>query len=172
MSNVLTASAKNEISATLREMGHISFEQDVVPAMRRAMSLVENNLKARIAENSKGYRLSRHTRGVHSRPWSLTTGSKTFGFTTYMNPRELLYIFNEGNYKTHPRKTKKSYKTQPYTDRLGRRVPARQYRAGISRGNIAALGYLDATRAAVERGIFSILRHDIDRAVGQRLQTM
>ena len=64
----------------------------------------------------------------------------------------------------------KAYKTGAYTDRLGRHVPERHYKPGVSRGSIPALKYMDATRASVEGGIFSILRHDIERAVNQRLQ--
>lgn len=172
MSEVFTAKANDTISTTLREIGHISMERDIRPAMRRAMDLVERNLKARISENSKGYNLDRHAqRGVKSKPWTVSSNSKTFGFTTFLVAREWLYIFNDGTYLTGERKTKKAYKTGAYTDRLGRHVPARRYKAGVSRGRIPALKYMDATRAAVESGIFSMLRHDIERAVNQRLQS-
>ena len=172
MSEVFTAKANDTISTTLREIGHISMERDIRPAMRRAMDLVERNLKARISENSKGYNLDRHAqRGVKSKPWTVSSNSKTFGFTTFLVAREWLYIFNDGTYKTGVRKTKKAYKTGAYTDRLGRHVPARRYKAGVSRGLIPALKYMDATRAAVESGIFSMLRNDIERAVNQRLQS-
>ena len=171
MSEVFTAKANDTISTTLREIGHISMERDIRPAMRRAMDLVERNLKARISENSKGYNLDRHAqRGVKSKPWTVSSNSKTFGFTTFLVAREWLYIFNEGTYITGVRKTKKAYKTGAYTDRLGRHVPERHYKPGVSRGSIPALKYMDATRASVEGGIFSILRHDIERAVNQRLQ--
>ena len=171
MSEVFTAKANDNISTVLREIGQISMERDIRPAMRRAMDLVERNLKARISENSKGYNLDRHAqRGVKSKPWTVSSNSKTFGFTTFLVAREWLYIFNEGTYLTGERKTKKAYKTGAYTDRLGRHVPARRYKAGVSRGRIPALKYMDATRAAVGSGIFSILRHDIERAVNQRLQ--
>lgn len=172
MSEVFTAKANDTISTTLREIGHISMERDIRPAMRRAMDLVERNLKARISENSKGYNLDRHAqRGVKSKPWTVSSNSKTFGFTTFLVAREWLYIFNEGTYLTGERKTKKAYKTGAYTDRLGRHVPARRYKAGVSRGRIPALKYMDATRAAVGSGIFSMLRNDIERAVNQRLQS-
>ena len=172
MSEVFTAKANDTISTTLREIGHISMERDIRPAMRRAMDLVERSLKDRISENSKGYNLDRHAqRGVKSKPWTVNSNSKTFGFTTFLVAREWLYIFNEGTYLTGERKTKKAYKTGAYTDRLGRHVPARRYKAGVSRGRIPALKYMDATRAAVGSGIFSMLRHDIERAVNQRLQS-
>lgn len=88
MSEVFTAKANDTISTTLREIGHISMERDIRPAMRRAMDLVERNLKARISENSKGYNLDRHAqRGVKSKPWTVSSNSKTFGFTTFLVAR-------------------------------------------------------------------------------------
>lgn len=173
MSELFTVKVENAVSPTLREIGHISMEQDVRPAMKHAEGLVETVLRSHIAENDRAYRLAEHARrGVKSKPWTVTTSSKTLGFTTYLIPREWLYIFNDGTYKTGVRQTKKAYKTAPYTDSIGRRVPARQYKPGVKRGSIPALHYLDTTRQMIEGSIFSILRHDIERAVNQRLQTL
>ena len=173
MSDVFTAKVKNDISPALRAVGHISVEQDIRPAMKHGMGLVEDTLRANIIENSKGYRLAEHARkGVKSKMWTVMTNSRTLGFTTYLIPREWLYIFNDGTYKTGIRKTRKDYKTAPYTDRLGRHVPERQYKPGVRRGAIPALGYMDQTRRALDGAIFSILRHVIERAVNARLQQL
>lgn len=64
MSEVFTAKANDNISTVLREIGQISMERDIRPAMKHAMELVERNLKARISENSKGYNLERHAKRV------------------------------------------------------------------------------------------------------------
>ena len=171
MSDVISAKVNNTISPALRGVNSISMKDDIIPAMRRTELIVKDTLRGFITNNMKGYNLGSHARkGVLSKEWALTTQSRTFGYTVYLSPREWLYIFNGGTYKTGIRRTKKAYKTGPYTDKLGRHYKERSYKAGVRRGAIPAGNYLDMTRNDVEGFIFNKLRSDINRAVETRLR--
>lgn len=169
MSEVISVKAVNTVSPLLRSINSVSMADDIRPAMRSSEQLVKDILHAHIM--GSGYNLAEHARkGVLSKAWDMKTTTSTFGFTVYLSPREWLYIFNGGTYKTGVRKTKKTYKTGPYTDSLGRHYKERSYKAGVRRGAIPAGGYLDSTRRDVEGFIFNKLRSDINRAVETKLR--
>lgn len=171
MSDVISAKVNNTISPALRGVNSISMKDDIIPAMRRTELIVKDTLRGFITNNMKGYNLGSHARkGVLSKEWALTTQSRTFGYTVYLSPREWLYIFNGGTYKTGIRRTKKAYKTGPHTDKLGRHYKERRFSPGVRRGAIPALNYLDETRTTWDGIIFDQLRSDIARAVEARLQ--
>jgi len=173
MSDIISAKVKNTVSPLLRSVNSISMEDDIRPAMRSSELYVMDVLRGLITNNQRKYKLGAHAdKGVKSKPWSLSTTSKTFGFTVYLSAREWLYIFNDGTYLTGKRKTKKAYKTAPYTDKLGRHIGERKYKVSVNRGAIPALKYMDYTRSAVGGVIFDKLRNDIARAVNARLNRM
>lgn len=172
MSDTFFVEKDTRPTTVLNDIGFISIEKDIRPAMKPAMTLVETRLRQNIIGNAKGYNLAKHAqKGVKSRAWTVTSHSKTLGFTTFLVAREWLYIFNGGTYKSGLRKTKRDYKTAPYTDRLGRKIGERHYKGGISRGSLPALDYLQETRNQLNGSLlFSSLRHAIEKAVNDKIR--
>ncbi|SFF96506.1 hypothetical protein [Prevotella sp. KH2C16] len=132
---------KDTISPTLRQIGYLDIKADIAPAMRGAMTFVENAVRRNVADrdpyNGSLTRLA--VRGVKSKPFSYGVG-----FTTYLDSHIWLYIFNAGSKE---RKTKE----------------------GLYRGRISGLFFMQAAKAEVEPVVFDMLRNAIFEQFGKKL---
>lgn len=166
--SVISAQAGFDLSQMILEINGQALRPYILRGIQPLRKEMETTLKSVVSGNGK-YALSAHAgRGVKSKPFQ----GGGIGFTVYFDPKEWLYIFQNGTYKTPLRPTKKPYTTTAYTDSLGRKVPKRTFKAGISRGGIAPMGFFETVEDMYGSSIFERVRSAVETAVNERISQL
>lgn len=144
MSEPITVKVSDGVSPLLRQLGFYDIKRDIQPAMKPLEAVVETAVRSAIAaKDPYGGSLSRLAiKGVKSKPFSYGVG-----FTTYVDSRMWLHIFENGTYKSPNRNND-----------------------GKNRGGITALSFLELAEDNIEPTVVARLRSAVEQAVNQKFR--